>query len=269
MTTVILCGGQGLRLNDSLTFIPKGMVKIGHRPILWHVMKIYSQYGHNDFILALGKGGYLIRDYFLNYNKNINDITLMLGESQIEYKTQHQETDWKITFVETGEEAGTGARIFRCKQYVESKKFMVTYSDCLVDININDLLKYHDKSDKIATVTGVMPPYRYGEFIMKDNQPIDYKASSRLKSPHGWVNGGFMVFKQKIFEYLNSFNECILENEVFNELVKNREISIYPHNDFWQCLDNNREYLYLNELCDRNLEYWLFKSKFSHDKKNI
>ena len=259
MKAVILCGGNGIRLNNSLNFIPKGMVKIGHRPMIWHVMKNFSHFGVNEFVLALGLGGQMFRDYFIHYNENINDLTIILGESKMNYNTQHQEEKWKITFVETGEQSGTGARLFRCQKYLENQVFMAAYSDCLADIDITKLLEFHKNHGKIASVSGVMPPFRYGEFTLAKGMPVDYHDVSRLKSPEGLVNGGFMVFEPKIFSQLTPFNECVLEKEVFKKLVEDKQIGVYEHTGFWQCLDNDREYAYLNDLCAKNSEYWLFR----------
>lgn len=259
MKILILCGGRGIRLYNSDSFVPKGMVKIGHRPLLWHIMKIFSQYGFTEFVLALGHNGHVIKDYFLNYDQNINDLTITLGQPQVTFNSQHQEEKWKITFVETGEESGTGARIYRCQKYLENADFFVTYSDCLADINIGKLLEFHKKHNKTATVSGVMPPFRYGEFTTKQGKPVSFSEISRLKSPDGWVNGGFMVFRPKAFDYLTPYNECVLENEVFKNMVESEDISIFEHQGFWQCLDNDREYAYLKNLAEKNLEPWLFK----------
>lgn len=257
MKVVILCGGSGIRLHNSLDFVPKAMVKIGHKPLLWHVMKSFAQFGFTEFVLALGKNSNLIRDYFLHYDQNVNDLTFTLGQPLPEFSTQHLEENWKITFVETGEESGTGARLFRCQKYLENEDFFVSYSDCLADINIKKLLAFHKSSGKIATVSGVMPPFRYGEFFLQEGVPVEYKETSRLKSPNGWVNGGFMVFKPAVFQRLTPFNECVLEKEVFKGMVVDKQIAIFQHEGFWQCLDNDREYNYLNELSEKNSEYWL------------
>lgn len=261
MKVVILCGGKGIRLNDSLEFIPKGMVKIGHRPLLWHVMKIYANYGFDEFVLALGSNGKVIRDYFLHYNENINDLTLTLGERKLQYNTQNQEENWKITFVETGESSGTGARLFRCQKYLNNEDFLLTYSDCLANIDINELIKFHNSHGKLATASGVFPPFRYGEFVMKDGNPIDFRETSKLKSINGLVNGGFLVFKNGIFDYLTPYNECVLEKEVFQNLAKDSQMNIFEHHGFWQCIDNDRECNFLNKLAEENSEFWLFKNK--------
>ena len=259
MKIIILCGGKGIRLDDSQEFIPKAMVNIGHRPLLWHVMKIYAQYGFNEFVLALGSGGKQIRDYFIHYDDNINDLTLNLGESKIIYNTKHNEEDWKITFVKTGVDSNTGSRLFRCQKYLEGDDFLLTYSDCLADIDIKKLVDFHKKHKKVATVSGVIPPYRYGKFMKEENEVTEYTDISRLKSQDGWVNGGFMVFTPKIFDYLTPYNECALEKEVFKQLVKDKEIKIFEHSGSWQCLDNQREYEFLKKLTEKNSEFWLQK----------
>lgn len=259
MKVVILCGGEGLRLNNSLELVPKAMIKIGHRPMVWHVMKIYAKYGFTDFILALGKGGEQIRDYFVNYDMKVNDISVSLNTGKIISNSHHQEKDWNITMVDTGELAGTGARLSRCKKYLEDEEeFFLTYTDCLSNIDINKLLESHNKNQKVITVSGVKPPYRYGEFVESNDNIISWNEISHLSSNHGWVNGGFMVCNNKIFEYVLPFNECVIEKEVFTNLAKDQEVNIYKHEDFWQCLDNDREYRYLQELIDKNLQYWLF-----------
>lgn len=260
MNTVILCGGEGIRLHNQTDYIPKGLVFIDEKPILWHIMKRYSLFGYRKFILALGKNGNMIRDYFLNYNQNENDISFTVGDkSSIRQLNETQEEDWQITFVNTGEAAGTGARLFRCEKYIEEENFMLTYSDCLSNVDIDKLLKSHLKSKKIATVTGVMPPFRYGEFVIKKNKVIDFNPVSKLESTRGYVNGGFAVFNKKIFKYVNSYNECILENEIYKELVKKKELSIFKHDKFWQVLDNDREFNYLKKLSELNQRFWLQK----------
>ena len=259
MKALILCGGIGMKLQKDNSFIPKGMIKIGHRPMLWHIMKTCSLYGIKDFILALGKGSQTIREYFLNYNSYVNDVTVRLKSGELNYHTHNQEEDWHVTLVETGDEAGTGARISRCEQYIDDKRFIVTYSDCLANVDITKLIDYHIKSGKIATITGIMPPYRYGEFVIdKKGSVKKYNEISKLHGNKGWVNGGYMIFEKDIFRFLNSFNECILETTVFKDLSSKGKIALYMHKGFWQCLDNQRELNYLNSLCENNSEPWLF-----------
>lgn len=261
MKVVILCGGEGVRLKNHLSYMPKGLAHIDDNPLIWHIMKRYSLFGYNEFVLALGKDGHKIRNYFLNYNSYTNDIEFSLGKSNsLKYHNLNQEENWKITLVNTGEKAHTGARVSRCQKYIDTEDFMVSYSDCLSDIDIDKLLKLHMNEKKIATVTGVQPPFRYGEFIIKKNKAVDFSPISKLSAMHGHVNGGYMVFNKKIFDYLNSYNECTLESEVFKALTKKEELNVYKHDKFWQCLDNDREYEYLKKLCENNQRYWLVKS---------
>lgn len=259
MKTIILCGGKGTRLGNESNYIPKAIVKLGHRPIVWHVMKRYGLAGYDDFILALGSKGELIRDYFTRYDWYTNDIRVNLNTGKVEELSKHQETDWKITLVDTGDLALSGARIHRCKQYIDDKEFMVTYTDCLSDLDIIKLVNFHRKSKKIATVTGVIPPYREGEFLVKKNLAVgfyDAKKAERTSSQR-YINGGYMVFRRDIFSYLSSFNECKLETEVFSQLIKDKQLAIYPHHGFWRWLDTDRDYDYLNNLANKNKMYWL------------
>ncbi|MBI4009312.1 glucose-1-phosphate cytidylyltransferase [Candidatus Roizmanbacteria bacterium] len=260
MKVVILCGGLGIRLRNQLNYSPKGMVYIDDKPLLWHIMKRYSLFGFNEFVLALGKDGEVIRDYFLNYNLNTNNIGFTIrNPKNIHYYNQSQEENWNIIFVNTGEDAHTGARLSRCEKYIDGEAFMFHYSDCLSDVNFDKLLKLHKKRKKVATITGVLPPFRYGEFVIRGEKIIDYSPTSKLTSIRGYVNGGFAVFNKKIFKYLTTYNESTLENEVYKELVKKKELEVYKHNAFWQCLDNDREFEYLKKLCQENKRYWLQK----------
>jgi len=260
MRVVILCGGEGIRLKGQLDYVPKGMVFIDSKPVIWHIMKRYSLFGYNEFILALGKNGQIIRDYFLNYNLKNNDIEILLGKSEdVTFYSKNQEEDWKIIFTDTGNEAHTGARLLRCKRYIDTDNFMLTYSDCLADVDIGKLVKSHNKKKYVATVTGVNPPYRYGEFVVKDKKVTDFVPISKLSSKNGYVNGGYMVLNNKIFDYLDSYNECTLEGEVFKKLVSKEELNVFEHRKFWQCLDNDREYECLKKLCENNQRFWLKK----------
>lgn len=261
MTVLILCGGRGMRLLDEPSYIPKGMVRLGHRPILWHIMKRFALAGYTDFVLALGKRGEMIRDYFLNYNRLANDARVLLGSGEVEMLTQHQEEKWRITFVDTGENANSGARIHRCKRYLGGNEFFITYADTLGDIDISELVAFHRSSKKVLTLTGVVPPYREGEFLVEGRTVIglydakEDKQSKRLR----FVNGGYMVANKNLFSYLNAFSECKLETDVFSLLIKDEQLSIYPHYGFWRWLDTDRDYLYLQELVDKNQMYWLQK----------
>lgn len=257
MKVVILCGGIGIRLRDQIDFKPKALVLLDDKPIIWHIMKRYSLFGFNEFILALGKHDDMIRDYFLDYNLYTNDIEFTIGKAKnIKYHNLNQEEKWKVTLVNTGEEARTGARLARCKNFLEGD-FMLTYSDCLCDVDLDKVLKQHKQNKKIVTVTGVMPPFRYGEFVIKNGKVVDFYPVSKLKASQGFVNGGYMVMTPKIFDYLSMYNECTLEGEVFKKLAEEQKLDIYKHEDFWQCLDNDRDLDYIKQLCLSNKRYWL------------
>src|SRR3989344_2648189 len=238
------------------------MVKIGHNPVIWHVMKRYTLTGHKDFILALGSKGEMIRDYFTRYEYYTNDIKVNLGKNTVEELTHHQETDWTVTMVDTGTLAMSGARINRCKQYIEDDEhFMVTYADSVANVDIKKLIAYHKKSKKIATITGVIPLYREFEFVTKKDETVGFYGLNKDKagSSERYINGGYMVFSKEIFPYLSSFNECQLETEVFSRLIKDKQLGIFPHYGFWRWLDADRDYIYLNELADKNKMYWLYE----------
>lgn len=262
MKTIILCGGKGTRLGNESNYIPKAMVKVGHKPVIWHVMKRYALAGHNDFVLALGSKGEMIRDYFTRYEYYTNDVKVTLAKGSIENLTEHQEMDWIVTLVDTGIHAMSGARIDRCKQYIKDEEFMVTYSDSIANVDLKKLIAFHRKSKKIATVTGVIPLYRETEFLLKNNVVTGFYhvKDEKHSASERYINGGYMVFNREIFSYLNSFNECMLEQEVFLRLIEDNQLSVFPHYGFWRWLDNDRDYLYLNELADKNKMCWLQNS---------
>jgi glucose-1-phosphate cytidylyltransferase len=257
LPVVILCGGEGIRLSGEASYIPKGMVRVGHQPILWHVMKRYALFGYTKFILALGKKGDMIREYFLNYENHTNDIRILLGEHHAQQLTHHQENNWDITMVDTGDNANSGARIARCEQYIDADRFMLTYSDSVGKIDFSGLLAYHKEKKKIATVTGVIPPYREQEFHVADGIAVGYFDVAHAKTSDRYINGGYMVFEKKIFSYLSSFNECRLESEIFKKLMEERQLAVYPHHGFWRWLDTDRDFRSFNNLVDTNQTYWL------------
>jgi glucose-1-phosphate cytidylyltransferase len=257
MPVVILCGGRGIRLSGEATYIPKGMVRVGHQPILWHVMKRYALFGYTKFVLALGKKGEMIREYFLNYRSYTNDIHIQLGTGKVEDKSENQETGWEITMIDTGEMANSGARIARCKEAIGSTGFMMTYSDNVANIDIPKLLAFHRTHKTIATITGVIPPYREQELVVKNDLAAGRFDPLKAKSQERYVNGGFMVFSKKIFSYLSQFNECRLESEIFEKLMREKQLAVYPHHGFWRWLDTDRDHEYLNDLVEKNATYWL------------
>jgi glucose-1-phosphate cytidylyltransferase len=257
MPVVILCGGEGIRLAGEASYIPKGMVRVGHQPILWHVMKRYALFGYNKFILALGKKGSMIREYFLHYENYTNDIRVIPGERHAQQLTQHQENDWEVTLVDTGDNANSGARIARVEKYIDAPTFMVTYSDSVGNIDFPKLMAFHKEKKKTITVTGVIPPYREQEFHVEAGLAVGHFDVAKAKVSERYINGGYMVLEKKIFSYLSSFNECRLESEIFTKLMEERQLAVYPHHGFWRWLDTDRDNRYFNSLVDENKTYWL------------
>lgn len=263
MKVLILCGGRGIRLYNESVYIPKGMVRLGHRPILWHIMKRFALAGHTDFVLALGSKGELIRDYFLHYDRYVTDTQITLGSGKVELLSKHQEEKWQITFVDTGENANSGARIHRCKEYLDGQGFFITYSDTLADINIAELVSFHKKTKKLLTLTGVVPPYRDGEYLVENNLVLStYDARKDMRNKlQRFVNGGYMVAQRKLISYLTPFDECRLESEVFTRLMHEKQLALFPHHGFWRWLDTDRDYMYLQDLVDKNKMFWLAEGR--------
>lgn len=255
MKIVILCGGQGTRLREETEFRPKPMVEIGNRPILWHLMKVYAHYGYKEFILCLGYKGEIIKQYFYNYEVLNNDFTIELGNhKKIEVHNKHDESDWKVTLAETGDSAMTGARVKRIEKYINEDTFMLTYGDGLADINLKKLLEFHKSHGKLATITGVNPPSRYGHLVFEENKIIRFNEKPRLKGEI--INGGYFVLNRKFLEYLSADVNCVLEKEPLENLAADGELMVYSHKGFWQCMDTYRDFMLLNSLWDSQDTPW-------------
>jgi glucose-1-phosphate cytidylyltransferase len=255
---VILCGGQGTRIRDVSEVLPKPMLPIGGRPILWHIMKIYAHYGFNEFILCLGYKGWLIKEFFLNYQTINSDFTLTLGnKNSIEFHNgKNNESNWKVTLVDTGEEAKTAKRIWLIRDHLkDSKEFHVTYGDGVADVNVKTLLEMHQRSKSELTVTGVQPLGRFGEIETQGDVISEFNEKPNVSS--GVINGGFMVFDTKIFnKYFNEKKNESLESDVIPRIVKDKKANVYRHKGAWQCVDTSREYNFLNELWANNKAFW-------------
>jgi len=254
---VILCGGQGTRIRDASEVLPKPMLPIGGKPMLWHIMKIYSYYGIKDFVLSLGYKGWVIKEFFLNYYAKISDVTLELGKKDsIVYHTKNDECDWKITLVDTGEKAQTGARVWNARKYLDDCDiFSVTYGDGVADIDINKLMGTHKKSGLMGTITGTHPSGRFGEIELKDNLITEFAEKPNVTS--GLINGGYMLFnKEALDRYFRKGDDLVLEGEVIPKMVKDKEIGIYKHDGTWQCIDTSREYGVLNNMWDEGKAFW-------------
>ncbi len=252
MKVVILCGGIGYRLKEETDFKPKPMVSIGNKPILWHIMKIYAHFGFNEFIIALGYKGDYIKDYFLNQKYFTDDFTLFTktGHSKIHKKQDNtNKDDFKITFVDTGQETLPGERILLIKDYIPDADtdFMVTYGDGVSDVNIADLVKYHKKQNLIGTVTGVHPRSKYGLLIVDKNGVVQSFSEKPVLTE--WINGGFMIFKKEFFSYLR---EGEFEHQAIRRLVENKQLAVRTHSGFWHSMDTYPDVDNLNKLWNEN-----------------
>ena len=257
MKVVILCGGFGTRIRDVAEDIPKPMIPIGGLPILWHIMKYYSCFGHKDFILCLGYKGEVIKDFFLNYEAHINDFTISLGsERKVFYHDRNLNEDWNVTLVDTGLNAMTGARIKRVQKYLLGEEnFMLTYGDGLGNINLQESLDYHLSHGKIMTVTGVRPPGRFWE-MESDVAGMVQQFNEKPQSSGGLISGGFFVCRYGIFDYLNNREDLVFEQEPMRHLVSDRQMMVYKHSGFWQPMDTYRDYLLLKGLYEKEEAPW-------------
>ena len=244
MQVVILAGGLGTRLSEETHLKPKPMVEVGGKPILWHILKIYSAYGIKDFIICLGYKGYLIKEYFANYALHNSDVTFDIKNQKIIVHKQQTE-DWKITLVDTGEFSLTGRRLLRVKDYLNKESFCFTYGDGVGDINIKDLITFHKESDKKATLTAVQPPGRYGALQIKGNE-VKFFEEKPL-GDKSWINGGFFVLDYEVLDFIPEF-DCMWENQPIKELAKNNQLNAYKHYGFWQPMDTLRDHKILQEM---------------------
>jgi len=247
MKAVILAGGQGSRLEEETVIKPKPMVEIGGKPILWHILKIYSYYGLNDFVICLGHKGYIIKEYFTNYFLHNSDVTIDIHNNKLEIH-QVKSEDWKITLIDTGENTMTGGRVKRIEKYVD-ETFCLTYGDGIGNINIKKLIDFHKKTGFYGTLTGVQPPGRFGALGMEDNKVVSFYE--KPKGDNAFVNGGFFVFEPEIFDYIKD-DETVLEKEPLENLAQDGQLSVYKHDGFWQSMDTLRDKKYLEELWKKN-----------------
>jgi glucose-1-phosphate cytidylyltransferase len=254
MKVVILAGGYGSRLGEETVTKPKPMVEIGSQPILWHIMKIFAQYGHHEFIILLGYKGNYIKEYFFNYFLHSNDVTIDLAKNSMEVHNSHAEP-WKVTLLETGLDSMTGARIKQARKYTNNEPFFLTYGDGVSDVNLDKLLAFHKKAGKSMTLTAVQPEGRFG--VIDFDQ--EFRVEQFYEKPHGdggWINGGFFVCEQKIFDFIPDDNDCVFERGPMETLAREGELYSYQHKGFWKCMDTLRDKTRLNELWDNNEAKW-------------
>ncbi|OGF65048.1 MAG: glucose-1-phosphate cytidylyltransferase [Candidatus Fischerbacteria bacterium RBG_13_37_8] len=256
MQVVILCGGMGTRLKEETEYKPKPMVEIGGKPILWHIMKHYEHYGYNEFILALGYKGDIIRNYFLNYRYYNSNFTIHLSNNTaIEFHNSSNCLNWKITFVETGSNSMTGYRTKLCSVYIKESNFMLTYGDAVSNVNIDKLIAHHKKMNRIGTVTGVSPPSRFGNLSISGNMVDKFKEKPNNSTDKDFINAGFFVFKKEFLSMLQDDPTCDLEGEPLEKLAMQKQFVVYKHYGFWQCMDTYRDFVLLNDLWKKSPEW--------------
>jgi glucose-1-phosphate cytidylyltransferase len=254
MKVVILAGGRGTRISEESVSRPKPMVEIGKNPILWHIMKIYSSYGFNDFIICCGYKGYMIKQYFVNYHMHQADTRYSLEDAKVEYGTDIKE-DWRVTLADTGLDTLTAGRILGIKEYLcNDEEFMLTYGDGVADININELIDFHHQHGKTATITTTQPAGRFGAIKIDDDDIID-SFKEKARKDQSWVNAGFMVLNRKVFDYLGDGSE-MLEAGPFEHLAADKEMAAYRHHGFWSPMDTIHDRTYLEELWSSGQAPW-------------
>ena len=254
MKVVILAGGLGTRLAEETQIKPKPMVEIGNKPVLWHIMKIYAHYGMTEFYPALGYKGHVIKDFFLNYTNHSKDLTVDLQSGEKKFFNKNEIEDWKIHLIDTGKDTMTGGRVLRLKPYLEDQDtFMMTYGDGVSDVNIKKLLEFHKSHGKIATVTAVRPPARFGALEIKENKVIDVHEKPQVGE--GWINGGFFVFNKEIFEFISK-DSTVLEQEPLEKLADAGQLMAYQHQGFWHCMDTVRDRDVLEKMWNTDKAPW-------------
>jgi len=252
MKVVLLAGGLGTRLSEETVVKPKPMVEIGGKPILWHIMKSYSHWGFNDFVICLGYKGYMIKEFFVNYLTHQSDLTIDLRANTSQIHNNKAEP-WRITLVDTGDKTLTGGRVLRVKEYLGKETFMLTYGDGVADINIEKLLEFHRGHGRLATVTAVRPPSRFGGMSINDSWVTDFIEKPQIGE--GWINGGFFVLEPGVLDYIRG-DETLFEREPLETLSRDGQLAAYKHDSFWQCMDTLRDVTLLNELWDSHNPPW-------------
>ena len=246
MKVVILAGGFGTRISEESHLKPKPMIEICERPILWHIMKEYSHYGFNEFIICLGYKGYVIKEYFADYFLHTSDVTFDLVNNKMEVHYNHAEP-WKVTLIDTGLETMTGGRIKKIQKYINNETFMLTYGDGLCDVDIKKLVEFHKSHNKIATMTAVNIGQRFGVLDI-NSKDIIQSFREKKNSDGSWINGGYMVLDPEVFDYIDERDNVVFEQEPLENLSKNRQLVAHKHNGFWQCMDTQRDKIKLEKI---------------------
>jgi len=255
MKVLILAGGFGTRLSEETDLIPKPMIQVGNRPILWHIMKLYSSYGFNEFIILLGYKSYVIKEYFANYFLHQSDITIDLTTNKVTVLNNYSEP-WKITLLDTGLNTMTGGRILRAKEYIGNEPFMLTYGDGVSNVNIPELLEFHKNHGKAITLTSVQPDGRFGAIAMNENNGAISKFHEKPMGDGDWVNGGFFVCEPKVLDYITEGDKTVWERAPLENLANDKELFAYKHHGFWRPMDTLRDKTVLNEMWEKGDAKW-------------
>jgi glucose-1-phosphate cytidylyltransferase len=254
MKVVILAGGLGTRLSEETDLKPKPMVEIGSRPILWHIMKNYSYWGFNDFVILTGYKSHVIKEYFINYYTRYSDITVDMANNTLEVH-QHRNEPWKVTMLYTGKDTMTGGRIKKAQEYIGNERFMLTYGDGVSNVDIKKLLEFHNNSNRLVTMTAVQPSGRFGALSIKD----DGQITSFIEKPKGdksWINGGFFVCEPQVFDYMTQGDKTIFERAPLENLAKDGQLNAFKHEGFWRPMDTLRDKIELTDLWESNQAPW-------------
>lgn len=252
MKAVILAGGLGTRISEETLLKPKPMIEIGGKPILWHIMKIYSQYGINDFIICLGYKGYVIKEYFINYFYHMSDVTIDIKNNNTQIHQCNSEP-WKVTLVDTGELSMTGGRLKRIANYLDNEDFCFTYGDGVSNVNITELVKFHKSHKRLATLTAIKPPARFGALEISENKVLGFRE--KPYGGAGWANGGFFVLSPQVIEYIKD-DTTIWEREPLENLTRDDQLRAFEHDDFWHAMDTLRDKNYLEEFWENKKAPW-------------
>ena len=255
MKVLILAGGLGSRLSEETTLKPKPMVEIGGKPILWHIMKIYSSYGFNEFIILCGYKGYMIKSYFANYYRHNADMTVDMTNNSIEYHKNNAEP-WKVTLIDTGLDTMTGGRIKQVQEYIGNEPFLLTYGDGVGDVDITKLVEFHKSHGKFITMTSVLPEGRFGALDIDENQKVN-SFQEKPKGDGSWINGGFFVCQPEVFDYIPDDDKIIFERGPLENLAKDNQLYTYKHTGFWKPMDTQRDKTQLEELIENNKAPWI------------
>lgn len=254
MKVVILAGGLGTRISEESYLRPKPMIEIGDQPILWHIMKYYSSFGFHEFVICCGYKGHVIKEYFADYYLHRSDVTFDFSAQNRMTVHENVAEPWRVTLVDTGLNTQTGARVKRVQKYIGDETFMLTYGDGVSDVDLNALLRQHQNSGKLVTLTGIQPGGRFGALELDGETVIGFREKAVVDG--GWVNGGFMVMEPDVFDYLREDESCVLEKEPLETLAETGRLGVYKHSGFWQCMDTQRDKVTLEKLWQSGNSPW-------------